>query len=145
MTTTMATVYGAPPIDTAPRVAPWPQLIPRVDPAVPFPSPTITGFDVCPTCKRHHMAHEPCPFCKRTIEPKTDAPDDPVNHPTHYRSPSGVECIDVVEHLPFCRGAAIKYIWRAGLKTEDALTDLRKSLWFVQREIARLEKLEAQK
>ena len=63
---------------------------------------------------------------------------DPVNHPTHYNAhPSGVECITIVEHMTFNLGNAIKYIWRAGEKG-DAVQDLEKSVWYVQREIARL-------
>lgn len=64
---------------------------------------------------------------------------DPINHPAHYTShPSGVECIAITEHMSFCRGNAIKYLWRAGEKG-DALEDLRKARWYVDREIARLE------
>ena len=63
---------------------------------------------------------------------------DPVN-PDHYRShPSGVECIEVTEHMTFCIGNAVKYLWRAGLKG-DQLEDLKKARWYVDREIARLE------
>ena len=66
-----------------------------------------------------------------------DDQHDPVNHPQHYTShPSGVECIDVVEHMGFNLGNAIKYIWRADLKA-DALEDLRKAAWYVNREIDR--------
>lgn len=62
---------------------------------------------------------------------------DLVNHPPHYTShPSGIECIQVVEHYPFNVGCAIKYLWRAGLKG-DSLEDLRKCLWYVEREIKR--------
>ena len=65
---------------------------------------------------------------------------DPVNHPRHYTShPSGVEAITVTEHMNFCLGNAVKYIWRAGEKG-DAITDLRKSRWYLDREIARLER-----
>lgn len=65
--------------------------------------------------------------------------DDPVNHPTHYTDVvSGIECIDVTEHFSFLRGNAIKYLWRAGFKG-NALTDLRKARWYVDREIANLE------
>lgn len=64
---------------------------------------------------------------------------DIINHPAHYTDhPTGIECIDVVEHMPFNRGAAIKYIWRAG-KKHDAIEDLKKAKWFVEREIKRLE------
>ncbi len=65
---------------------------------------------------------------------------DLVNHPPHYAHPSGVECIDVVEHMTFNRGNAIKYLWRAGQKTDDPIEDLRKARWYVDREIARLER-----
>lgn len=62
---------------------------------------------------------------------------DPVNHPKHYNDhPSGVECIDVVEHMSFNLGNAIKYIWRADLKGA-AIEDLEKAAWYVNREIQR--------
>ena len=65
---------------------------------------------------------------------------DAVNHPKHYTSnPSGVECIDVIEHMTLCLGNAVKYIWRAGLKG-DIIEDLEKGRWFLDREIARLKK-----
>jgi hypothetical protein len=65
------------------------------------------------------------------------APTDPVNHPQHYVShPSGVECVQIAEHFPFNVGNAIKYLWRAGLKG-DSIEDLRKCLWYVEREIKR--------
>lgn len=63
-----------------------------------------------------------------------------VNHPAHYNShPSGVECVDIAEHYNFNIGNAIKYLWRAGLKG-DAIEDLKKSIWYIQREVARREK-----
>ena len=67
---------------------------------------------------------------------------DAVDHPTHYNAhPSGVECIAIVEHFTFNLGNAVKYVWRNGLKpTTDALEDLKKAKWYLEREIARLEK-----
>jgi hypothetical protein len=63
---------------------------------------------------------------------------DPINHPTHYTShPSGVECIQIVEHMNFNRGNAIKYVWRAGEKG-PVEEDLRKAIWYLEREIKRL-------
>lgn len=62
---------------------------------------------------------------------------DPVNHPAHYTAhPSGVECIQITEHMGFCLGNAVKYIWRAGLKG-DEVEDLRKARFYLDREIAR--------
>lgn len=65
---------------------------------------------------------------------------DPVNRPAHYTSsPSGIECIEVTEHFNFNRGNAIKYVWRAGSKG-DEIEDLKKARWYIDREIARLER-----
>lgn len=77
-----------------------------------------------------------------TPEPSEQRDDDPVNHPSHYTShPSGVECIQVTEHMTFNCGNAIKYIWRNGLKDGQANTqDLQKAIWYLNREIERLEK-----
>ena len=68
---------------------------------------------------------------------------DMVNHPPHYTShPArcecgrGVECIQIAEHMSFCLGNAVKYIWRADHKS-SALTDLEKARWYIDREIAR--------
>lgn len=76
------------------------------------------------------------------VEPEPTPPGgDVVSLPTHYRShPSGVECIDIVAHMGFCLGAAIKYLWRADLKHDDGgVTDLRKAVQFIEFEIARRE------
>jgi len=62
---------------------------------------------------------------------------DPVNHPPHYKAhPSGVECIEITEHMNFCLGNAVKYIWRADLKN-NAVEDLKKAKWYLEREIIR--------
>lgn len=62
---------------------------------------------------------------------------DTVNRPAHYNGhPSGVECIQITEHMNFCLGNAIKYIWRADLKGKD-IEDLRKARWYLDREIRR--------
>jgi len=63
---------------------------------------------------------------------------DNVNHPKHYNShPSGVECIEITEHMNFCLGNAVKYIWRASLKGKE-VEDLRKARWYIDREISRI-------
>lgn len=75
-----------------------------------------------------------------------------VDHPKHYNShPSGVECITITEHMNFNVGNAVKYLWRAGLKSgpsqaateaaarsEQTLEDLKKARWYGDREIKRL-------
>lgn len=62
---------------------------------------------------------------------------DNVNHPPHYTShPSGIECIEVVRHMGFNLGNAIKYIWRADLKG-NAIEDLEKPRFYIEDEIRR--------
>jgi len=62
---------------------------------------------------------------------------DVVNQPPHYTEhPSGIECIQVTEHMGFNLGNAIKYIWRCDLK-KDAIEDLKKAKWYIDREIDR--------
>ena len=69
----------------------------------------------------------------------TYATADPVSHPVHYTShPSGVECKDVIGAFPHHIGAAVKYLWRAGLKSPDPIEDLRKAREFIKFEIERL-------
>lgn len=62
---------------------------------------------------------------------------DAVDHPRHYNAhPSGVECIDVVEHMSFNVGNAMKYLWRADHK-DAPIQDLEKAVWYIRREIQR--------
>lgn len=65
---------------------------------------------------------------------------DPIN-PQHYKR-NGIECIEVIEafELGYHLGNAVKYILRAGRKTASPLTDLKKSIWYLQRELERLTK-----
>lgn len=65
---------------------------------------------------------------------------DLVNNPPHYLgNPSGVECIEITEHLMCNRANAIKYAWRANDKgcTRE---DLQKCEWYINREIKRLQR-----
>lgn len=89
--------------------------------------------------------HCPANIDNRHLEacPHYKAPHDPVKNPRHYTShPSGVECLDVTAHMNFCLGNATKYIWRAGQKG-DAVEDLRKAIFYIEREIDRLAKIKA--
>ena len=64
--------------------------------------------------------------------------NDPVNNPKHYTGhPSGIECIQLTEHMNFCLGNVVKYIWRSELK-DNPFEDLRKAQWYLDREIRRI-------
>lgn len=81
------------------------------------------------------------PYRTRVINTHTNsekAMHDPVNHPKHYTAhPSGVECIQITEHMGFNLGNAVKYIWRADLKHDTPIQDLEKARWYIDREIAK--------
>ncbi len=66
-----------------------------------------------------------------------------VNHPNHYGGAENVyEAIKVIEawDLGFHLGNTVKYISRAGKKDSDKeLQDLKKALWYLQRQINLLE------
>lgn len=67
-----------------------------------------------------------------------------VEHPAHYTR-GGIECIDAIESLGlgFHLGNALKYIWRTGHKDgADAIEDLEKSRWYIDREIQRRQRAE---
>jgi hypothetical protein len=107
---------------------------------------TVAGVvDVCERCGA--PATVDCKRPRDTPLPRDNATvtadvgdDDPIN-PRHYREQaSGVEVIVITEHLSFCAGNVVKYVLRAGKKSPDAVTDLRKAAWYLAREIARLEK-----
>lgn len=67
-----------------------------------------------------------------------------VSHPAHYndlpaRCKHGhpIECIDVVQHMTFNQGNAVKYLWRLFGKG-DPVVNLQKAITYCQYEIERL-------
>lgn len=81
---------------------------------------------------------------KKTMTTKTNTSyempaHDAVYHPAHYTShPSGIETIEITEHMNFCLGNVIKYVMRAEHKGRT-LEDLKKARWYLDREIQKLE------
>lgn len=69
--------------------------------------------------------------------------------PSHYtwlKDKCGIEVIDITRHMDFNLGNAIKYILRAGHKSEEGYTDnlkeiedLRKAIWYINDKIKMLE------
>lgn len=58
-----------------------------------------------------------------------------VNHPGHYNT-GKIEVIDAIDdwNLNFNLGNAVKYIARAEYKNKKS-EDLKKALWYIQREL----------
>lgn len=77
---------------------------------------------------------------------------DRVEHPSHYtwlKDLCGIEVIDITRHMNFNLGNTIKYVLRAGHKSEEGLSDkqkhiedLKKALFYIKDEIKRLEEKE---
>ena len=62
---------------------------------------------------------------------------DPVNHPKHYQTESGLEAIEVIEaffFFFFFLSNAFKYLARAGKKDKTS-QELNKSIWYIRREL----------
>lgn len=64
---------------------------------------------------------------------------DNVNHPPHYTQ-GGIECIDAIkaaltpeEFRGYCKGNAIKYIWRELHKGQDE--SIAKAVWYLNKVI----------
>lgn len=75
----------------------------------------------------------PAPF----IAPAPTAEPDMVNHPPHYQSDNGIECIDAIRaalgregFIAYCRGNAIKYLWRDKVNNVE---DRNKAIWYINR------------
>ena len=75
--------------------------------------------------------------------------EDKVNHPSHYlwlKDKAGIEVIDITRHMDFDLGNAIKYILRAGHKTEEGyddktknIEDLNKVIFYINDKISQIE------
>lgn len=76
--------------------------------------------------------------CKKIEELFEHDKVDVVNHPKHYKLPSGRESIEVMkevltdeEYRGWCKGNALKYIFREG-KKDDAVQDIKKAGKFLE-------------
>lgn len=75
---------------------------------------------------------------------------DKVQHPSHYtwlKELCGIEVIDITRHLDFDLGNAVKYILRAGRKSEEGysetdktIEDLQKAIFYLNDEIELIKK-----
>lgn len=65
---------------------------------------------------------------------------DNVNRPAHYNEhASGIECIQIAEHMGFNLGNALKYIWRERHKGKST-EDLEKAAWYSNRLVETMRK-----
>ena len=64
-----------------------------------------------------------------------------IYNPPHYTKGRKFQPIDVIEDwgMDYHISTAIAYLSRAGRKSDDAIHDLRKAAWYINRRIAMLE------
>ncbi|KKL93755.1 hypothetical protein LCGC14_1871530 [marine sediment metagenome] len=84
------------------------------------------GFTDCTACS-----------CSQDIVDLSSKNEDMVNRPSHYNY-GDIECIDAIRAMlgeegfvSYCKGNALKYTWRAGLKSNEA-EDLKKAVWYTR-------------
>lgn len=89
--------------------------------------------------------------------------ENQVDHPSHYNTDNPIiavttndtteyfpiECITVIRNMPFWKGNAIKYLWRAGIKEEEGksnknkeIEDLQKAIWYINDRINQLKQIQ---
>lgn len=73
-----------------------------------------------------------CYISRANLLAHYDLKPDMVNHPPHYKDASGIECIEVTQHMRFCEGNCFKYVYRAGSKG-NLIEDLKKAAWYAER------------
>lgn len=73
--------------------------------------------------------------------------EDNVNHPKHYQTPGGLECIDIIksvltkdEYIASCRANVLKYVIR--YKSKGQVESLKKARWYLDEMISSLEHIE---
>ena len=90
-----------------------------------------------------HSIHDPITLADwqdarhGVVTPTPTAEPDMVNHPPHYQSDNGIECIDAIRaalgregFIAYCRGSAIKYLWRDKVNNVE---DRNKAAWYINR------------
>lgn len=87
--------------------------------------PDVCALHSAPKSQCGHLPH-------RDPRGLKDGPPEPdlVNHPPHYRHPSGIQCIEVSRLCHGDMSAAIQYIWRYDTKG-NPVEDLRKARWYL--------------
>ena len=100
---------------------------------------------MCVTCKHSEVERdkEPCKTCidsgnERSMwEPEPEPKPDNVNHPAHYTTGCGFECIEMMEMVfgkeavhDFCTLNAFKYIWRH--RQKGGTEDIAKAEWYLK-------------
>lgn len=78
------------------------------------------------------------PEYKPEMDKENNLPVEKATRPDHYKTPAGIELFEITDYLNFNLGNVVKYVFRAGKKSDNVLEDLKKALVYLQREIDRL-------
>ena len=121
------------------KLATWPDVGHSVYPEPPKDWVWYKGVYMAPV----HSIHDPITRAdwqdarQGIAKPTPTAEPDMVNHPPHYQSDNGIECIDAIRaalgrdgFIAYCRGTAIKYLWRDKVNNVE---DRNKAAWYINR------------
>jgi hypothetical protein len=127
-----------PPNSNSPTIGENPQVPPPVN-TLPEDASVLKQKLPPPTQEEQEAARDgfvPLPLIE-------DAPQDPVNRPTHYTQ-GGIECIDAIEasmseesFRGFLKGNILKYVWR--YENKNGIQDLKKAQWYLNKLIGEIE------
>ena len=106
----------------------------------------VSDCDRKPICsheyskEQHAAARQQLGLEPASVSDKTDM----VNHPPHYQSDNGIECIDAIraqmtedQFAAYCQGNIVKYLWR--WRQKAGVESLKKARWYLDRMIGELE------
>lgn len=75
---------------------------------------------------------EPISVFLANFEPVQKNSTGMINHPLHYKDASGIECIEVTQHMGFCEGSSFHYVYQAG-SNASLIEDLKTAAWYAER------------
>ena len=100
----------------------------------------LSNTEPCKSCftdKGHSMWERMLTDAEISANAKTKPKPETVNHPSHYTSGCGFECIEMMEMVfgkeavhDFCTLNAFKYIWRH--KQKNGTKDIAKAEWYLK-------------
>ena len=110
----------------------------------------VSDYDGCITDENEFKGHSwlERELSKYFIKVDNIKKESKVEHPSHYtwlKDLCGIEVIDITRHMNFNLGNCIKYVLRAGHKSEEGYTekdktieDLEKAIFYIKDEIERI-------
>jgi len=95
-------------------------------------------YNLFPSKKQEELKAIWSKFLNMSLKDLTDFLKDKLISPDYYKTDVGIEAIDLINAFggDYYLGCAIKYLFRAGKKTDTTvLSDLKKAVWYLEKYI----------